>query len=462
MRFLLILGLLYLLTFTSCQKDSVFTTNKSAKLTFSTDSVLFDTIFTTVGSTTRRLKVFNPNKKAIRISEIKLEGSGSSAYQLNINGQAISQAKDVELAGLDSLTIFIRVNIDPGTVNLPFIVTGTLSFLTNGNTQLVQLAAYGQNAHFLNEKTINQDAVWDDAMPYVIYKSVLVNENVQLTIKQGARIYFHKDSKLLVAGTLLVQGLPSDTVTFCSDRLEHLYREESGQWTGVHFLQTSKNNQIHYATIKNALIGIQVDSSTVNNNPKLILTHSIVKNMEIAGIALFKSDVNLYNNLFYNCGQYLVYGVLGGNYALKQNTFAAYNYNFSSQTPALYFADNFAINNVIKTSNLQLKLINNIITGSLNEELVIDKKGLSALALVIQTNLIKTKTNSFNSNGNILNTDPLFIDPRNGNYQVTNSSPVINKGTDISSDSYFTQYLSRDIKGKLRIFPSELGCYENL
>jgi hypothetical protein len=121
-----------------CRKD-IFTTDKSAKLNFSADTILFDTVFTGIGSATRRLKVFNPQKKAVRISEIKLEGLSTSAYQININGQKMNLAKDVELSGMDSLTVFIKVNIDPNSTALPFIVSDSLSFLTNGNKQFVHM-----------------------------------------------------------------------------------------------------------------------------------------------------------------------------------------------------------------------------------------------------------------------------------------------------------------------------------
>ena len=50
--------ILLLSTF-SCKKDNLpFTENH---LNFSADTVLFDTIFTTVGSTTKRFKIYNRN-----------------------------------------------------------------------------------------------------------------------------------------------------------------------------------------------------------------------------------------------------------------------------------------------------------------------------------------------------------------------------------------------------------------
>ena len=461
MRLALLLNLLFLVIITSCHKEPNYNLNKTQILTFSTDTVLFDTVFTTIGSTSKRLKVYNPTNKPVRISEIKLNGGKSSAYQLNINGQYIDQSHDLELSARDSLTIFVKVNINPTNNSLPFIVSDSLSFVTNGYKQTVNLLAYGQNAVFFNEKVISHDTIWDNKLPFVIYNSVIVNENVKLVIKQGTRIYFHKDSKFLISGSLNIEGIKTDTVSFSSDRLETIYEDEPGQWSGIHFLKTSKDNRIEYATIKNAAIGIQVDSASSNHNPKLILSNSIIKYMAIAGIVLYNSNAHIFNSLFYNCGKHLLYGALGGNYIIKQNTFAAYNFHTSHQTPAVYLSDNLAVNNSTKTALLNVNLVNNIITGNLAEELVLDKKGGAEIILNLQNNLLKTKNTTFNINGNLINLDPLFTNSKDGNFKLIKTSPAANKGVNLSADDYYQRYLSKDIKGNIRVFPSELGCYEN-
>ena len=53
----------------SCKKDKEFTKDH---LDFSADTLLFDTVFTTVGSVTKRFKVYNKNVGKIRIDEIEL------------------------------------------------------------------------------------------------------------------------------------------------------------------------------------------------------------------------------------------------------------------------------------------------------------------------------------------------------------------------------------------------------
>ena len=47
---------------TGCIDDD-FTTSPSHVLAFSTDTVAFDTVFTTIGTSTRSFRIYNPNKK---------------------------------------------------------------------------------------------------------------------------------------------------------------------------------------------------------------------------------------------------------------------------------------------------------------------------------------------------------------------------------------------------------------
>ena len=78
--------LLILTSFISCRKDNKIDTNPSLLLSFSEDTVLFDTVFTNVGSVTERLKVYNPNQNKVLISTIRLGSGGSSSFRINIDG----------------------------------------------------------------------------------------------------------------------------------------------------------------------------------------------------------------------------------------------------------------------------------------------------------------------------------------------------------------------------------------
>jgi len=456
---LLFLGIVLSFFFAACNKDEDVTFDLDAKVNFSIDSVLFDTVFTSIGSSTRRLKVYNPNAKAININNIKLSGGNASAFSLNINGLATPETSDLKINGNDSINVFIKVNINPTNQSLPFIVQDSILFYFNGKKQSIPLVAYGQNANFINSSTIQTNTTWNSKLPYLIYKSVTVAKDANLTIAPGTKILFHGNSTMSIKGTLTAIGTKSDSILFAGDRLEKLYMDETGQWNGLHFYPESKNSQINYAIIKNGVAGITVDSLSENSKPKLLLTNSIIKNMEVVGFLGYQTELTAFNNLFFNCGQYLLYGVGGGIYNLKQNTFAGYNLNFPRKTAAVYLSD--YISNT-QSANLTAELYNNIIWGNLADEFTIDKKDAKTTVLAtIKNNLLKVSTTTYATNGNILNMDPSFINPEMGNFKLNKVSPANNKGFNLSSDAYFNTYLHKDLIYKSRIFPSELGCYEN-
>ena len=456
---LLFFSLIIAAFLSSCGKDEEITVDANAVLNFSKDSVLFDTVFTSIGSTSRRLQIYNTNEKAININNVRLAGGSASAFSLNINGLASTETANLKINGTDSINLFVKVNINPTSQNLPFIVQDSILFYYNGKKQSIPLVAYGQNAVFVNGKTIKENTIWDSKLPYIIYKSVTVAKDAQLTLNPGTKILFHGNSTMAIKGTLIANGSKKDSIVFTSDRLEKMYENESGQWNGLHFYPESKNSNINYAIIKNAVAGITVDSLSATKNPKLLLSNSIIKNMQVVGFLGYQTELTAFNNLFYNCGQYLLYGVGGGKYDLKQNTFAGYNIDYVRKTPAVYFSD--YISNT-QAGNLAVELTNNLIWGQLNEEFVIEKKNtLTTISSSIKHNLLKTLSTNYNAGGNIINTDPQFVDPLKFNFNLNKASVAQNKGLDLSSNLYFNEILKKDLSGKNRIFPYELGCYEN-
>jgi len=456
MRSIICLLLLIFFFASACRKGERITTDANARLNIENGKLLFDTIFTSIGSTTKRIKIVNQNSDAVKVSEIRLAGGTTSAFSLNINGESTLNKSDLIINGQDSINLFVKVTINPNTQNLAFLVQDSIILNTNGNRQVIQLSAYGQNAIFITESAIGSDITWTKSLPYIISGTLTIKNGASLTIQPGVKVYFHKDANLNVEGNLLVNGTVAEPVLFCSDRLEKLYRDEPGQWKGI-FLKPNGNGLIKNATIKNASVGITSDSLSSNINPKLILSNSTIKNMQVAAYIGYHSELLAFNNLMYNCGNYLIYAVGGGNYTLKQNTFAGYNLNFPRKTAALSFSDYLSANTY---NNLKLDIINNIIWGSLTNELDIQKKTPAMVQLNLWNNLIRCTNNSYNNNGNILNTDPLFTDKDLENFEVSANSMIRKKGYDLSNDPYYTNYLSKDIKGNVRIFPSTLGSYD--
>ncbi|RZK14679.1 MAG: hypothetical protein EOO43_16010 [Flavobacterium sp.] len=457
MRSLLIILLFLSAIISACRKDERITIDTNAKLTLSKDSILFDTIFTSIGSTTRKIKVINKNDDALNISEIKLSGGTLSSFGININGQNTPVKNNIILNGHDSLNIFVKVTINPDAKNITFLVQDSIIISSNGNRQAIQLLAYGQNAVFINNSNINTNTTWTKNLPYIINGSVNIKNGSTLSIQPGTKIYFHKDAAMNIEGTLNVFGTITEPVQFCSDRLEAIYDDEPGQWQGIYFKQTG-TGIIKNSIIKNASVAITSDSLSVNTNPKIIISNSIIKNMQVAAYIGYHSELIAFNNLMYNCGNYIIYAVGGGNYNLKQNTFAGFNPDFPRKTPALTFSDYLSTKVFNK---LQLDLVNNIIWGNLTNELDFQKKTNAIVQSNLTNNLIKTSNANLNTNGNILNSDPLFASLGTDNFMILSTSPAVKKGINLNSDAYFNAYLTKDLNNKTRLFPSNLGCYEN-
>ena len=71
----------------ACTDYEAFTSDPSARLEFSHDTLAFDTIISTVPSATRTLTVFNRNKKGVRIASVSLAAGSSSHFRVNVDGE---------------------------------------------------------------------------------------------------------------------------------------------------------------------------------------------------------------------------------------------------------------------------------------------------------------------------------------------------------------------------------------
>lgn len=445
----------------SCRKDLV-TTDPSDKLSFSTDTLTFDTVFTTLGSTTLYFTVRNPNDRKINISNIRLAGSDNSFFRLNIDGIEQNELTDVEIPANDSIYIFVAVTIDPTNEDNPFVLYDSVLFETNGNLQTVTLQAWGQNAHFFYGEIIGSQE-WFDDKPYVIIHSILVDSNETLTIHPGCRIYMHADSRFYVQGTLRVLGQLHDSVQFRGDRLEYYYVDLPGNWEGIHFLRSSRDNEINYAVIKEAIVGIRVDSLKETAAPKLTIRNSVIKYTLSSGLLAITADIYGENCLIHSCGEWNAQLEYGGNYDFQNCTFA----NFSSivtnhQSPVLrmsnYFYYKDELGDHFLPANLNAKFTNCIVYGSLENEL--DRDAIpEALfnysfdhCLMKLHDTVNVASSPFISI--IKNQNPLFVDPsyEKQDYHLQEGSPCIDAG--------ILNSVILDLDGKTRTGNPDIGCYE--
>jgi hypothetical protein len=475
---MIMLLLILSISLSNCRKEQKIDDNPSLKLEFSTDSIIFDTVFTTVGSITRYLKVYNRHDNSLNISSIRLLGGESSQYRINVDGQPAVQENNVEIAGNDSLFIFVRVTIDPTSNLTPFVVTDEIVFFTNGNEQKVVLAAWGQDAHYIladntigsiNYKIVapeDSSVVWPADKPYLVYGFAVVDSTGSLTIEAGAKIHFHNQSGLWVykGGSLKVYGTKEDPVYFQQDRLEPYFRDLPGQWDRIWLNEGSVNNEINYAVIRNGFIGLQAETLQEPMGNQLTLTNTIIENMSGIGILGRFYAILGVNNVVANCGQL---GVLlqGGAYDFRHCTFANYFRDGIRQDPNLavtnYYLDP---NDVLYVYNLDAYFGNSIIYGNQTEEILLDADDAGDYRFVFDHCLLKTSMNIAIDSlypGCIKNQDPIFVDPDINDLALDSLSTGIDIGSpDVISTSLLPAVIDKDILGVSRITSPDMGAYE--
>lgn len=459
-----ILFLTLVLLFCSCRKDS-FITSPDARVTVTADTLHFDTVFVSTGSTTQYFIIRNDNNRKLKLSSVKLMGGSGSAFKINVDGATGPEVSDIEIEPNDSIYVLVQVNVNPNANNLPFIIRDSISVSYNGSSRLVQLEAWGRNAHFFRNKKVTANEIWNNDLPYVILGSLIVDTNRTLTINKGCKIYVHADAPVVVDGTLLINGLKdtADRVYFQGDRLDEPYKDYPAGWPGIFFRGSSGDNVFNYAVIKNAYQALALQDPSPNTNPKLILNECVIDNAYDAGIIAIHSSVSARNCLISNCGNSVaVYK--GGMYSFTHCTMATISNNYLLHKEPLVILANFVnINNTPSPADLNASFRNCIIwgeNGTVDDEVVTAKNSGAAFNVTFQNNLWKVVTPPahITSSGIINNQNPQFdsidVVKRYYDFRIKATSPARNAGT--------ATFVPLDLDGKPRNIPPnpDLGCFE--
>jgi hypothetical protein len=351
------------LVWTGCRRES-YSTDPADRLEASADTLLFDTVFASVGSITLPVRILNPHEEGIRIDRIFLASGAQSAYRINADGIPGPEISGLELSGGDSLWVFVEVTVDPDDSTLPFVVEDELLVEYNGNVLGVQLVTWGRNAHFhggigaLN--ALPCEAVWENDLPHVVYGIVEVEPSCLLTIEAGTQVHVHPKGGILVnQGTLRVEGSLGSEVVFQGDRLEEDYQDIPGSWgigldvayetefgvdqvtlqRGGIWLYGSVDSRIDYAILKNGTIGLQVDTVGLAGANSLTLTNTRIYNMSATGLLAQGAVIDGYNNLIYDCGMACAAFTVGGRYRMEHCTFGNYWAEGIRSSPAVFITD---------------------------------------------------------------------------------------------------------------------------
>jgi hypothetical protein len=483
-----ILPILLLLITYSCKKENI-QTKETSTLQFSNDTIIFDTIFSSIGSVTKQLMVYNNNNFDIS-TNVRLSGDTEGNFRMNVDGESGNNIQNVKILANDSMFVFVEVTIDPTNTNTPYLVSDSIIFTTGSKIQDVDLIAYGQDAYFHTANTYGDiingedtsrffyhqlecNEVWNNDKPHVIYGYVIVDPNCQLTINAGTNIYLHKNSGVIVGnpfsttvgGTIKVNGVLGNEVTFRGDRLDSWYDSLPGQWDRVWLYPGSINNEFNYCNFQNGTIAIHADTVT-NNNPTAVINNCKIDNMSAIGILGQGAKLEVNNTIITKCGQYSVVCNIGGDYSFKHCTFANYwNFDFRN-TPSIL------LNNYYEASdgNIYIRDLNKayfgncIIDGNLTTEISFQENEIGDFNYTFDHCLLKIDPNEDTETSNyiniIKNESPEFVSKQLFDFHLSETSPCNSAGDfNITQTEFF---LFSDLEGNLRDNVPDLGALKRV
>lgn len=473
-------------------------------LTFSSDTVMFDSIFTTFLTPSERLIVTNNTGRAVKISRIWLEEGDDSEFSMIVDGIQADDVEDIVIANGDSIHMFINLR----SQLKDNYAEEYINFQLGDEMQQVLIRAFVLDAYFLRARIqqegnflniagffFSKDTTLTPEKPIIMDGPIYIPQGVTVNVLPGTEIFFTPYqfgitdsfgqptfglySMLFVDGTLKAEGLPNMPIEFKGSRLDSLYQENPAQWRGIRFFKNSKDNVLKHCEVKNALIGVEVDSISVNQNPKLLIQNSEIKNMGAHGIVGVGVDpsgsipgsapaILMENSIVNSCKQRTVALIGGGKYHFYNCTFANFSIiRFSRRTPQLLLTNWFTFDGV--TANVypsEFLFTNCVIWGSEEDEIVLDTlDGAPFDQLVFDHSLVRVSEDYEvaiipHLRNSTKNLDPLFNDFLNRDYRPREGSPVINNGLDNPPGS--TGYVD-DFRGKpdsLRYDGFDIGAWE--
>jgi hypothetical protein len=426
--------------------------------------LVFDTVFTTVGSTTKALKIYNKDQKSLKIDAIELMGGTQSVFRLNIDGIPADLQEDLILEAQDSLFIFVEVTLNSNGGNQPLIIEDSIRFRTNGKDQFVKLAAWGQDAYFhytnfqANIFDLNE-GVWPNDKPHVIYGAAIVDSSKTLTIPAGTKVHLHKNALLYVyKGALQIEGELGNEVVFQGDRLEQDYQDVSGQYYGIYFHEALPSS-INYAILKNGTSGVHLYSEDPSNTGyTLALTNTQIYNEARYGVFIYAgARVKAENCLISKNGTHALLVLQGGSFNFNHCNLLGYG---ASTNPAVGISNYFTNYQLEETyvSSIEEGILKNcVVDGNLKTELAIDTIQMTGVVLNFDFSysLFKseqTYTDSFYGNNIFWNKASGFNNPSERDFTFNLNSFLSNNG--ISSSVF------NDILGQARNNPPDIGAYE--
>lgn len=440
---------------TSCKKTEIFS---KSNVTFSIDTLVFDTVFTTIGTTTKNFKIYNPESKTILLEEIELMGGVNSPFRLNVDGSSGTNFSNFKIKGNDSMYVFIDAKLSVNGKTLPIIIEDSVRIRTNGRDQYMNLMVWGQDAYFHHKEVLNE-STWKNDKPHIIINYAAIDSAKSLTIQEGTKIHLHKNAMLYVyKSKLTINGTKEKPVIFQGDRLENSYKEIAGQYYGIYFHE-ALSSSINHTIIKNGTSGIHVYSSNDKlSEPTLKITNTIIQNNSSYGVFLFSNPwIEMENTIISKNGTYGIFILQGAK--LKSTHCTILGYAASQENSgALAIKNNYTNpqTNITTVSPINMTINNSVIYGFKEDEILFDTiTGKSTITFnfnncLLKNSIINSKANYKNI---IWNESPKFKDVTLNDFHPDNNSPLLSNGNPL----YATL---KDLEEKIRGNPPTIGALE--
>jgi hypothetical protein len=452
-----------------------YSTDPNDLLTFSQDTLAFDTIITTVNTPFQRFMIYNTHAKPLLISSIFLENGEKSGFRINVDGKAGFSFQEVEIRGNDS--IFVLVNAKPAenNSNQPKHIADNIIFITNGIQQKVLLEAVAQDAFIWRGAVIDSNFVFSNLKPFVIYDSLVIKEGVTAEWQEGSVFYMHSQAEIIVNGTLKAKGTLENPIIIRGDRFDRMvgisYDSIPGQWGGIRFGVDSYNSEMEYVYIRNGIFGMNFEPATLFQ-PKLKMKNVIITNFKGTLIRAVNCYIEAENCELSN-SKGLLLDLAGGQYRFTHCTIANYYYSNletgwgNSDNETVYLSSSYynKETDAPEYYPIEADFYNTIIWGIKNfstSKIKVENESKASLSysfrnclLNIDSNLISTATDC------LINADPRFTAIGDKNlfydFRLDSLSPARNKAyPEISRE------IPYDIKGIDRFLDEgpDIGAYE--
>ena len=353
----------------ACEDDDSFSSAGGLMLTFENDTLKMDTVFSKSSSSTYCFWVHNYNNKGLKLSSVRLSKGNQTGFRVNVDGSYLDNSNgsivnDLEIRRKDSILVFVELTPSDARQLEPRLVEDDLVFsLESGTVQKVNLRAWAWDAERWDHLILQHDTTITSVRPIIVYGPLTIASGVTLTLK-NTTLYFHDQAGIDVYGTLV-----TDSCLFRGDRLDRMfsylpYDRVSGQWSGIHFYETSTKNSLIDTEIRNSGdYAILCDSADYNANElRLDMLRCVVHNGEGMGIACRNANIRLQQCQITNMGGDCL-AIDGGQAQIHRCTLAQFYPFDGNRGAALFFTNTLPLHQLFCDSSIITGYAEDVLMG---------------------------------------------------------------------------------------------------